>query len=178
MAEPLKNQFGPKISIQIAKMISEVWKKFPSETFVQNVLNGYEALELKPRAWKIAEALHFFLPQKYEEAIKILMASLGPPLQKTENFGMSPFLYFPHVCFVSKYGLEHFELSLQAQYELTQRFTAEFSIRPFLERYPTETLARLKKWVNDKNPLYPSDKTPPNYPERGKLPLIFVHHLE
>lgn len=54
---------------------------------------------------------------------------------------MAPFLCLPHVLFVVKYGLEHFEISMQAQYELMQRFTAEFSIRPFLERYPDTTLA-------------------------------------
>lgn len=62
---------------------------------------------------------------------------------------MAPFLYLPHVLFVVKYGLEHFEISMQAQYELMQRFTAEFSIRPFLERYPDATLARLKTWAQD-----------------------------
>jgi 3-methyladenine DNA glycosylase AlkC len=35
---------------------------------------------------------------------------------------------------------------------LTQRFTAEFSIRRFLERYPTATLARLGEWARDASP--------------------------
>jgi hypothetical protein len=29
---------------------------------------------------------------------------------------MAPFPYLPHVFFVAKYGLDHFELSMQAQY--------------------------------------------------------------
>jgi len=37
------------------------------------------------------------------------------------------------------------------KYELTQRFTAEFSIRPFLEKYPESTLARLEKWTKDRS---------------------------
>ena len=32
---------------------------------------------------------------------------------------------------------------------LTQRFTAEFSIRPFIEQHPDATLARLRKWTAD-----------------------------
>jgi 3-methyladenine DNA glycosylase AlkC len=40
---------------------------------------------------------------------------------------------------------------MRAQYELTQRFTAEFSIRVFLERYPEATLARLREWARDPN---------------------------
>ncbi len=38
---------------------------------------------------------------------------------------------------------------MEAQYELTKRFTAEFSIRPFLERHPEATYARLEKWAHD-----------------------------
>jgi 3-methyladenine DNA glycosylase AlkC len=62
---------------------------------------------------------------------------------------MAPFLYMPHTMFVMEYGLEHFEVSMRAQHALTQRFTAEFSIRPFLEKHPEATLARLKRWTTD-----------------------------
>jgi 3-methyladenine DNA glycosylase AlkC len=64
---------------------------------------------------------------------------------------MESFLYLPFVFFVADYGLECFEISMRAQYELTQRFTAEFSIRAYLERYPEKTLARLREWAVDPN---------------------------
>ncbi len=149
MAEPLKNQFGIEIPQKIAAMIVGVSPNFATETFLNEVQDGYDDLDLMPRGWKIAEALHHHLPSNYEEAANVLIASLGPKLQETKQAGMAPFLYLPHVLFVAKYGLEHFEASMQAQYELTQRFTAEFSIRPFLERYPEATLARLKTWTQD-----------------------------
>lgn len=40
---------------------------------------------------------------------------------------------------------------MHAQYELTKRFSAEFSIRPFLVRYPDATYARLEAWSKDAN---------------------------
>ena len=55
----------------------------------------------------------------------------------------------PHVFFVAQHELTCLEASLDAQNERTQRFTAEFSIRTFLERYPDETLARLQRWAGD-----------------------------
>lgn len=149
---PLKNQFGPDVPGRIAGMISAVDQRFPVDTFIRETLVAYEALALMSRGWKIAEALHRHLPGNYEEAVKILIASLGPKLEKTEDLGMAPFLYLPHVCFVAKYGIDHFEVSMRAQYELTQRFSAEFSIRPFIERYPEATLARLRKWAKDPSP--------------------------
>jgi 3-methyladenine DNA glycosylase AlkC len=149
LAEPLKNQFGIEIPQKIAAMMAGVTPNFATETFLNEVRDGYDDLDLMARGWKIAEALHHHLPSNYEEAADVLIASLGPKLEETKQSGMAPFFYLPHVLFVAKYGLEHFEASMQAQYELTQRFTAEFSIRPFLERYPEATLARLKTWTQD-----------------------------
>jgi 3-methyladenine DNA glycosylase AlkC len=40
---------------------------------------------------------------------------------------------------------------MTAQYELTKRFTAEFSIRAYIDRYPDQTLERLHTWATDEN---------------------------
>jgi len=45
-----------------------------------------------------------------------------------------------------------FETSILAQYELTKRFGAESSIRPFLIRWPERTLTHLKQWTGDPDP--------------------------
>jgi len=175
MAEKLKNQFGADVPGRIAGMIFGVSQAFSADAFVREALDGYEALDITPRGWKIAEALRRHLPPNYEEAVEILIASLGPKLEKTENFGMEPFLYLPHVCFVAKYGLDHFEASMNAQYELTQRFSAEFSIRPFLERYLDATLARLEKWAHDESPhvrRLVSEGTRPRLPWAPRLRMF------
>ena len=65
---------------------------------------------------------------------------------------MAPFFYLPHTLFVAERGLDHFDLSMRAQYELTKRFSAEASIRPYIARYPERTLRVLRKWTPDRNP--------------------------
>ena len=149
MAEPLKNQYGPDVPRKIAGMIAEVYPDFDTVSFLKDVLDGYENLELKPRAERISEVLHAYLPTDYEEAIRIVIASCGEKLTNSEAFGMGPFMYLPHIIFVADYGLDHFEASMEAQYELTQRFTAEFSIRAYLEAHQERTLARLREWTKD-----------------------------
>jgi 3-methyladenine DNA glycosylase AlkC len=151
MAEPLKNYFGPDVPARIARMIRAVESAFDEDGFLADALDGYQALELTPRAWQIADALGRHLPQDYRHAIDILIASLGPKLEVAELTGMDVFVYLPHVFFVARFGADHFEASMHAQYELTQRFTAEYSIRVFLERYPHRTLARLREWARDSN---------------------------
>ena len=151
MAELLKNYFGPDVPRRIGQMIAAVSPAFDAKAFLADALKGYDALELKPRAAHISAAMRTHLPRDFAEASKILLASLGGRLERTEKFGMGPFLYLPHVIYVSEHGIEHFEESMRLQYELTQRFSAEFSIRRFLEVYPRETLARLREWASDPN---------------------------
>jgi len=152
MAEPLKNHYGPEIPRRIAGRIAAAYPSFDERAFLADALAGYEQLELMPRGWHIARTLRRHLPEDYEQAVKVLLASLEPGPNEPELAGMGPFLYMPHIFFVAEYGLNHFEVSMKAQYELTQRFTAEFSIRPFLVRHQAKTLARLEKWTRDPSP--------------------------
>lgn len=152
MATALKDFYGPEVPARIAAAISGVHSAFPTDAFIADALDGYEQLELTPRFRHIAEALARHLPADYDEAIAILLASLGPPIAGDELFGMDPFLYAPHVYLVAARGADHWETSMLAQHELTQRFTAEFSIRVFLDREPERTLARLRDWTADPSP--------------------------
>jgi 3-methyladenine DNA glycosylase AlkC len=91
---------------------------------------------------------------------------------ETAESGMASFLYLPFTLFVAEYGLDHFEESMEAQYELTQRFTAEFSIRPFLEEHPERTLDRLREWAKDPSPhvrRLVSEGTRPRLPWASRL---------
>ena len=149
MGTALKDSFGPDVPARIAAAIVAVHPGFAAETFLADALDGYEKLELTPRARQIAVALRRHLPADYDEAIAVLMASLPPRTEEGGLTGMATFFYAPHVYFVAQFGLDHWETSMCAQYELTQRFTAEFSIRAFLEREPDRTLARLREWASD-----------------------------
>jgi 3-methyladenine DNA glycosylase AlkC len=152
MAEPLKNHYGAAIPRRIAAMIAAVEPTFDADAFVRDALDGYEPLALTQRARHIARALRNHLPDDFSRAADILVRSIGPKLEQTEDFGMGPFIYLPHLMYVAEHGLDHFEDSMRAQYELTQRFSAEFSIRAFLDRHPDATVARLTEWTKDPSP--------------------------
>ena len=151
MAEPLKNSFGPEVPGRIADMIEHVHPDFDRESFLDTALDGYEELELTPRARHIAAALAAHLPQDRKRAIEILVDSLGPEIEDADLKGMEVFIYMPHVLFVADYGLDDCETAMWAQYELTKRFTAEFSIRSYVDRYPEKTLEQLAQWARDPN---------------------------
>jgi 3-methyladenine DNA glycosylase AlkC len=153
MAEALKNHYGPDIPRRIAAMIRAVHPSFDVRSFVQHALDGYEALELMQRGAKIAEALHAHLPGDFPAAVEILLASLDrPAVLKSKGADKNPitaFLFLPHTVYVAEHGLEHFEVAMRAQHALTQRFSAEFSIRRFLQLKQIDTLRVLKAWAAD-----------------------------
>lgn len=182
MAEPLKNQYGPDIPRRIADMISAAYPGFRRQVFLDYVLPDYDSLELMPRGWHMADGLFHALPDSYPKAVDILLASLPPakpavsetsPTQDREGGSLTPFLFMPHTFFVARYGLADFEASMRAQYELTQRFTAEFSIRPFLQQHPQATLERLQDWIDDPSEHVRrliSEGTRPRLPWASRLP--------
>lgn len=173
MAEPLVNQYGADVPKAIARMITAVHPAFESRKFVADALKGYEALALMPRGKHIARALHKHLPPDYPKAIAILLASLDQPHGRDAGLTLGSFLYLPHTMFVAEFGLDHFEESMRAQHALTQRFTAEFSIRPFLQHHEAATLARLKQWASDPSEQVRrlvSEGTRPRLPWASRLP--------
>lgn len=175
MAEPLVNQYGADVPKAIARMITAVHPAFDARKFVADALKGYDALALMPRGKHIAQALQRHLPPDYAKAINILLASLDQPHGRSEGLSLASFLYLPHTMFVAQYGLAHFEDSMRAQHALTQRFTAEFSIRAFLQQHEAATLARFKQWASDPSEhvrRLVSEGSRPRLPWASRLPAF------
>ncbi len=176
MAQALKLFFSPQRVEELAGTISTVYPGFDGPGFKAFCCAKLEELELMPRALHISRGLRQYLPANYVQAIEVLMLSLGPPLAATDNNGLAPFFYLPHVFFVRDYGLDHFAVSMAAQYELTQRFTAEFSLRPYFVAHYDACMAILTRWAKDPNEhvrRLVSEGTRPRLPWAAKLaPVI------
>ncbi len=168
MAEPLKNSFGTDVVERIGADVQAVYPTFDLRSFLDLALDGFEALELTPRAKQIANALAETLPDDRTKALAILQDSFGPALATDQSWGasdpdpasdsedktagaMDGFRYLPHGYFVAEHGLDDLATSLAFQEELTKRFTAEFSIRAFFEHYQQETVAQARLWAIDEN---------------------------
>ncbi|MDP2549415.1 MULTISPECIES: DNA alkylation repair protein [unclassified Oceanobacter] len=175
MAEPLKNRYGLEVADVLAQQIDSVWPDFDTTAFMKQVSEGYDALELMARGQHIADVLQQHLPAEYDVALDILMRSVGAPLADDRSFSIAAFYYLPHTCFVASYGLQQLDISMAALYQLTQRFTAEFSIRAFIQQWPVETMAYLQRWCNDPNHhvrRLVSEGTRPRLPWAGRLPAF------
>ena len=175
MAEPLKNQFGTEVPRAIATMIASVYPAFAVKPFMKDVISGYDDLNLMARGEKIAQALRQHLPADFSQATQILLDSLNQPHDRATDGSLSSFLYLPHTMFVARHGLGHFDVAMRAQHALTQRFTAEFSIRAFLQHHPEATLKQLKVWATDPSAhvrRLVSEGTRPRLPWASRLPAF------
>lgn len=149
MADALKDSFGPDVPVWIADHVAATDPAFDHDAFVAECLVGYADLELMDRARHVADVLTRFLPEDPKVAVPIIAASIGPA--DPSLTGMATMRYLPFSLCVAQIGLPAFEESMAAQYELTKRFSAEFSIRAFLRHDTERTLARLRVWASDPN---------------------------
>lgn len=172
---PLKDLMsGPLISL-IGRSLADVAPTFDLRQFETRAMDGLVPLDLKERASQIAHAMAEQLPDDFKLAVALVLKSFGPPLQATQGNGLAVFFYLPHSQWIAKYGIEDFESGMKANYEITLRFSAEFSVRPFLIRYQSQSLKLLKRWARDPNPhvrRLVSEGTRPRLPWAMRLPAF------
>lgn len=149
MAEPLKLFFSRQRVRAIGASIVAVHPSFDAASFERAAIRGLDALEMLGRGRHIMEALRAHLPARYDDALEVIVRSLGPEHAGDELDGgaLASFFYLPHTDFVRVHGLSSFDLSMRAQVELTKRFTCEFSVRPFLEHDPERAHRWLREWT-------------------------------
>ena len=100
------------------------------------------------RLW--SSALRACLPPSIPQALKVIEAALPPPLPNAENV-TDGYLLWPFGQFIADHAVDHFKPAMACMLALTQRFSSEFAVRPFVDRYQQETLAKLQDWTDHKS---------------------------
>ncbi|CUH80449.1 DNA alkylation repair enzyme [Tritonibacter multivorans] len=126
---------------------------FSAAGFTGDVMSRMLDLELKARISWIADCLQRHVPGDLHTIAPVLRAALPPPLDPTltdDDFG--DFIYAPLGEWVTDLVTEDSrDLGLDLLEEITQRFSMEWALRPFLLNWPEETLARVADWCAHDN---------------------------
>lgn len=158
MPEPFKNLINPDLVRACGEHLRLAWPGFDRRDFEGRALDGLDALEMKARAMHIADALEATLPDDFDRAAGIIERALAPPATDdrlgfaTSEAGLAGWIGWPLGEFIARRGQAQPERGLLALRELTQRFTSEFAVRPFLINHFALTIARLQAWGSDPNP--------------------------
>lgn len=147
----LKDWFGSELAELLADKISEVYQDFDSKAFIKDVKKEYQPLELRDRERLISSKLKIHLPADYPIALEILLNILGPENPKETGMFKNYWWVGPIAHFVQVNGLDHYDLSMKAIYEITKRNTGEFAIRPYIVAKPKASLKYMKRWAKDKS---------------------------
>lgn len=149
---PLKDYFDRNLAQLLSKKITAIYPDFPSDSFIIRVGEQVEGLELKRRVEMITLEFHKALNLPYEEAIQVIKQILGPENEAEQGMFTNGYYLMPIAHYVERFGLDHFDLSMDALYEITKRHTSEYAIRPFLNKYERNVIEILNYWIKDRNP--------------------------
>lgn len=147
----ITEMFGRNLAELLSDKIMIVYPDFDRDSFVQSVENHVVGKTYTRRISIFASLLKEHLPEDYERALSVLTGILGE--ENPNETGMFTHYYWimPIGKFVQEYGLDHFELSINAIEEVTKRNTGEYAIRPYIRKYPAETLKKMQRWAVSPN---------------------------
>jgi 3-methyladenine DNA glycosylase AlkC len=160
MAEPFKEFLNAPLVRHAARHLQSLDARFNASKFERAVVPRLPDLELKARALCIADALAEHLPTDFGDATDLLTRALSPApasadavmseaAQATTREGLSGWILWSVGEYVARRGVHEPERALTFLHAMTQRFTAEFAIRPLIVAHEALVLERLQGWVHD-----------------------------
>ena len=149
--ELMKNGLAKPAVLRINKALAEIVPEFNSKAFAKEAMTGLEPLELKERVKHLIAVLNRHLPDSFPQTAKLLQQ-----IPKVWDHGDAddPLRYFaawPLTDYVAVYGLKHPKHSLKTMEKLTELFSSEFAIRPFILEYPEMCFEHFERWLNHPN---------------------------
>lgn len=176
--QSITEHFDEKLGAFLADKIVKVYPKFNKREFVGHIKKNKIDKSYTERVELIADSLHTFLGVDYTKAVGILRKILGP--ENANETGMFTHFYWilPIAKFVEKYGLADFILSMEAIADITKRNTGEYAVRPFIRKYPAQSLRIMKRWAKSDNfhlRRLASEGLRPKLPWASKLDTFIEH---
>lgn len=157
MAEPFKNMYNEQFFDRFTKDLKYVISDFDAGKFVIQIMDDeWENRELKQRTVHIATILKGFLPANYKDAIAKIFELLDYVEKEKFNCSTIDDTKFGLVLeygwildnYVEQYGLDDYETSVRAIERITQFSSCEFSVRPFIIKYPNHMMTQMLVWSN------------------------------
>jgi len=147
MAEQLKYLYNEDFVEKLSWYIKSHYGKFQKEDFIQTVFdNTWDDLELKQRMRHISIILYDFLPKEYKKTIDILKLTY----QDMDSFGFRlENIIFQD--FVEVYGLNHWDISMEAMECFTINCSSEFAIRQYILKDEDKAMQQLLIWAKSDN---------------------------
>lgn len=161
--EPFKELLNADVVKTIGMILAKTSKQcgvnFSRENFEKSVVPELPSLELRQRVSAITDAADKCLPESFDTFSAVMLRALHPSEDTARDKiefgidGLSGMALWPFTELVAQRTLQSDrpEEGLSLLKEQTKRATAEFAIRPIIERYPDLSFKTLMDWTKDEN---------------------------
>lgn len=146
-----KDWFDEEAIDLLIDQVNSAYPKFDSDHFKKIASKDLQSMEMMDRVKQFSNALKATLPSAIPTALEILVKSLPAPMKDCENV-TDGWLQWPVGQFIADHCIEYREESMIAMIELTQRFSSEFAVRPFIEKYNDSIVDELLELTTHPNP--------------------------
>lgn len=149
--KPFKDLFGEALVEDLGLRLQKASRRFAIDRFREGT-RGLEPLEMSGRVGLIADAIKAaFGKTRTGDLMAALTASLPPALETADEVTGQGHRFWPYGELIGRHGLDDVDTSFAAMVELTQRFTSEFAVRPFLHQDVDDILSRMEALVDHPN---------------------------
>ncbi len=133
----LRDVYNMRVVRRLAKRIKKEYPAFNEGGFNRSIQEELEPLGFGERATLITDALKEYLPKEFKHSARIILNTLEPELTTPAGDAVwDGFITVPESGYIVERGMEHFSLSMKVFHEMTKRFSCEWAIRAFIEKYP------------------------------------------
>jgi len=150
MVKLLKDLYSKKYVQTLAINIQYNYSEFNKDSFLKFVFDEmWPTLELKQRMRHITISMYEFLPKDYSTCIIILKDTFVNMKNKNDKSEALQNMIFQD--FVGLYGLNHFDISMEALAHFTIDCSSEFAIREFIIANENKTMNQMLLWTKSDN---------------------------
>lgn len=136
----MRNSINENSVMDLGCRIKNCYDDFDSGSFCSEIIPNLSPLGLFERLELVTVSLKLHLPDSFKVASDILLNVA------CRDMG---FMVIALSNYISSYGMDEFDISMDALYYFTKSFSSEFAIRPFIIKYSEQCFTRFREWVND-----------------------------
>lgn len=144
MTKLLKDLYFPESSFtKLAENLYKIYPHFQVSEFIVDGVKDLKNLSLKDRVKRTADICHKYLPDDYEDTLSIFAKYAKG---RKNNFY---YIFIPE--YIAKYGINDFDISMEALKKFTEYSSSEEAVRYFLLKDFGKAMSYIIKWADDTN---------------------------
>ena len=148
----IRDVFNQRNVFKLGEDIFKIYPEFDLRSFKERLQPLFEEATFSERKSSITQCLIDLLPDDISQISMILIYALPDPYKSDSlESDMDRFIVAPMADVIAIKGILDFQLSMDTLYKMTQSFSAEWAIRPFIEKYPDKSHKLLATWADDPN---------------------------